>query len=147
MDGPSGLVIGGETRGSCDDGGKGALVRITPQFVATQIWKDDDPFPSTVQSMVSAKDIIFFAVKRQRPIGVRRVDAALSSAGSKRWGDTGDELLEFSLLQIQGDGMPTPWYDSSFGLSAYAQGLLLDGNSKPVLYGSLGGRPAISIQQ
>jgi CHAT domain-containing protein len=147
VDGPSGLVIGGEARASCDDGGRAALVRITPQLAATQIWKDDDPFPSSVQSIASANEMTFFAVKRQRPIGVRRVDSALSPAGSKRWGDTGDELLEFSLLQIWEDGMPTSWYDSSFGLSAFAQGLLLDGNSKPVLYGSLGGRPAISIQQ
>jgi hypothetical protein len=145
-DGPSGLTIGGETRASCEDGGKAALVRITQQLSASQIWKDDDQFPSTVQSITEENDNTLFAVKRQRPIGVRRLGALAPAAASKRWGDDGDELLEFSIFQMGGDNNPRSKYDSSFGISAFVQGLVLD-RGKPVMYGSLGGRAAISFQQ
>ncbi|WP_342712880.1 CHAT domain-containing protein [Bradyrhizobium sp. B124] len=145
-DGPSGLIVGGEARGACDDGGKAALVRVTAELATSEIWRDDDVFPSSVQSIVAAKGRSLFAVKRQRPIGVRRAGATAPNAGSKRWGDTGDELLEFSIFQSGDDGKPVSLYNSSFGLSTYAQGIVLNGD-KPIIYGSLGGRAAITSQR
>ena len=142
-DGEQELKIGGQTRGSCEDGGKGILLRVTPELRSSAIWKDDDAFPSNIQSVATSRDEIFFAVKRQRPIGVRRLGAATPEVTTKRWGDGGDELLEFSILMLGADGSATSVYDSTFGLSAFAQGIVLD-RGKPMIYGSLGGRPAIS---
>jgi hypothetical protein len=70
------LKVGGQTRGSCEDGGKGILLRVTPELRSLTVWKDDDAFPSNIQSVATSRDEILFAVKRQRPIGVRRLGAA-----------------------------------------------------------------------
>lgn len=137
------LKIGGQTRGSCEDGGKGLLLRVTQDLTSSTLWKDEDAFPSNLQSVTTSGDETFFAVKRQRPIGVRRLGVETPEATSKRWGDGGDELLEFSVFKLGADGNTTSAYDSTFGLSAFAQGIVLD-QGKPVIYGSLGGRPAIS---
>lgn len=141
--GESRLMIGGQTRGYCDSGGKGLLIAASPELTPSPLWKDDDQFPSNVQSVASANGETLFVVKRQRPIGVRRLGVAAPESNSKRWGDGGDELLEFSVLRIGQDGAAVPTYNSSFGLSAFAQGIVFD-RGAPVIYGSLGGRAAIS---
>ncbi|MET4043370.1 CHAT domain-containing protein [Bradyrhizobium sp. RT6a] len=140
------LKIGGQTRGACEAGGKGLLLQVGRQFTFSALWKDDDPFPSNVQSVASEQGETFFAVKRQRPIGVRRLGVTTAETGSKRWGDSGDELLEFSIFKIGPNGGAVPSYNSAFGLSAFAQGLVFD-RGKLVIYGSLGGRPALSTRQ
>jgi len=137
------LKIGGQTRGSCEDGGKGLLLKVTQDLTSSTLWKDDDAFPSSLQSVTTSGDETLFAVKRQRPIGLRRLSVAAPEVTTKRWGDGGDELLEFSILKLGADGNATSVYDSTFGLSAFAQGIVLD-RGAPVIYGSLGGRPAIS---
>jgi hypothetical protein len=143
--GDSELKLGGETRGACESGGRGLLLQIKAQFKPSTIWKDTDPFPSNVQSVASSHGETFFAVKRQRPIGARRLGAAIADAGSKRWGDSGEDLLEFSIVRIGQDGAAVPFYDSAFGLSAFVQGLVIN-RGNPVIYGSLGGGPALSTQ-
>lgn len=85
------LQLGGQTRGTRDAGGKGLLLQVGPQFTSSALWKDDDPFPSNVQSVASEQGETFFAVNRQRPIGVRRLGATTADAGSKRCGDRGEE--------------------------------------------------------
>jgi hypothetical protein len=140
------LKIGGQTRGPCETGGKGLLLQINPQFNSSTLWKDSDPFPSNVQSMASEQGETFFTVKRQRPIGVRRLGAAVAETRSKRWGDNGEELFEFSVFKIVADGSVVPTYNSAFGLSTFVQGLVFD-RGNPIIYGSLGGRAALSTQQ
>ena len=137
------LKIGGQTRGACEAAGKGLLLRVNAHWTSSVLWKDDDPFPSNIQSVVSEQDQTFFAVKRQRPIGVRRFGAAVAESGSKRWGDGDDELLEFSTFRMGPNEAAVPIYNSAFGLSVFVQGLVFYAG-KPVVYGSLGGRPAIS---
>ncbi|WP_161534930.1 CHAT domain-containing protein [Bradyrhizobium sp. LCT2] len=141
-----GLRIGGQTRGPCEDSGKGLLLQVTPELTSSPLWKDDDPFPSNIQSLTVTDGETLFAVKRQRPIGVRRLGAVSPEVTTKRWGDDGNELLEFSLLKLSADGGTISLYNSAFGLSAFAQGVVFS-RGKPVIYGSLGGRPAISAQQ
>jgi CHAT domain-containing protein len=140
------LKIGGQTRASCEAGGKGFLLQVSPQLTSLPLWKDYDQFSSNVQSVASYKGETFFVVKRERPIGVRRISSETPETTSKRWGDKGDELIEFSIFKTRGDGDAVPAYNSSFGLSAYAQGLIFY-NGRPVIYGGLGGQPAISAQQ
>lgn len=140
------LKIGGQTRAACEAGGKGILLQISPQFTWSTLWKDDDPFSSHVQSVASGERETLFTVMRQRPVGIRRLSAAAIDPGSKRWGDDGEELLEFSIFRIGPNGDAIPSYHSAFGLSAFAQGLVLD-RGQPVIYGSLGGRPALSGRQ
>ncbi|MDA9464740.1 hypothetical protein XH87_08980 [Bradyrhizobium sp. CCBAU 53415] len=124
------LKIGGQTRGSCEDSGKGILLRVTPGLRSSTVWKDDDAFPSNIQAVATSTDEILFAVKRQRPIGVRRLGAAAPEVATKRWGDGGDELLEFSILKLGVDGRAISIYDSAFGLSSFAQGLVLHRGSR-----------------
>lgn len=144
--GDGGLKLGGETRGPCETGGRGVLLKINSQFNSSTLWKDTDPFPSNIQSLASERGETIFAVKRERPIGVRRLGAIVAEAGSKRWGDSGEALLEFSIMRIGHDGAAVSLYDSAFGLNAFVQGLVFN-RGKPAVYGSLGGRPALSIPQ
>lgn len=141
--GESQLRIAGQVHGPCEEGGKGLLLSVTPELTSTTLWKDDDAFPSSVQSLATSGDQTVFTVKRQRPIGVRRLNTAAPEITTKRWGDAGDELLEFSVLNLGTDGSATSLFNSAFGLSAFAQGIVLNAG-KPVIFGSLGGRAAIS---
>ncbi|MFT4115930.1 CHAT domain-containing protein [Bradyrhizobium sp.] len=141
--GESQLRIAGQVHGPCEEGGKGLLVSVTPELTSTTLWKDDDAFPSSVQSLATSGDQTVFTVKRQRPIGVRRLNTGAPGVKTKRWGDAGDELLEFSVLNLGTDGSATSLFNSAFGLSAFAQGIVLSAG-KPVIFGSLGGRAAIS---
>ena len=94
------------------------------------------------QSFDETTDAMAILVRRQRPLGVRAIEQK-RAAESKRWGDDGVEMLEFSLLKIHSNGTVLGQYNSSFGISAFAQGMV-HWRNKLAIFGSLGGLPAIS---
>jgi hypothetical protein len=77
------------------------------------------------------------------PLGVRVIEQKQGVAESKRWGDDGVELWEFSLLKIDSNGKLLGQYDSTFGISSFPQGII-HWRNKLMIFGGLGGRPAIS---
>ncbi|WP_027576981.1 hypothetical protein [Bradyrhizobium sp. WSM1743] len=119
---------------------------MTPGLRSSTVWKDDDAFPSNIQVVATSTDQILFAVKRQRPIGVRRLATATLEVSRPSAGATAAMNYWNSQLKLGVDGTAISIYDSAFGLSSFAQGLVLH-RGKPVICGSLGGRPAISAQQ
>jgi hypothetical protein len=139
------LMLGGEKRQHCARNGTAQLVEISEQGASRQIWADDDPFPSGVGALSASDDDIALVVNRQRPIGIRSMTPKAIDLSSKRWGDDGREQWEFSSLALNKDGKVLQRYDSSFGLSSYVQGMVRDRDATFV-FGSLGGRPAISMQ-
>jgi hypothetical protein len=137
------LTLAGEARTSCEQGGKAAVLTVSAGE-AKQIWKDEDQFSSNVQSLTKTDDGMLLTIRRQRPIGVLRLSTTQPGTVSKRWGDQADQLLEFSVLAIRKDGSSASEYNSSFGVGAFAQGVFIQ-DRKAIAFGSLGGRPAISV--
>jgi hypothetical protein len=135
-------IIGGQNREPCSDVSAASMMEFMPDSSRNMIWRDDDPFPSSVQSFADGGDGLAILVRRQRPLGVRAIEQK-RAAESKRWGDDGAEMLEFSLLKIGSNGTVLRQYNSSFGISAFAQGIV-HWRDRLVIFGSLGGRPAIS---
>jgi len=78
-------------------------------------------------------------------MGVRSLGQS-SDGASKRWGDDGSDLWEFSILELTLSGEIARRYDSEFGLSSFVQGILVAKNNV-IAFGSLGGRPALSSDQ
>jgi CHAT domain-containing protein len=136
-------VIGGQNREPCSDAGAASLTELRIDGSRKMIWTDDDPFPSSVESFDEAADGLAILVRRQRPLGVRVIEQTKATDGSKRWGDDGVEMLEFSVLKIDSNGKSLGQYDSTFGISAFAQGIV-HWHNKVAIFGGLGGRPAIS---
>jgi CHAT domain-containing protein len=137
------IYLGGESRNSCDDGGNASAFKVSPNLTAQQIWKDDDQFPSSIQALKTLGDGMIFSVKRERPIGARRLGSKAPDLTKKRWGDNDEQLMEFSILRVNADGISASEYNSTFGLGAFTQGIFLL-QDRPIVFGSLGGRPAIS---
>jgi CHAT domain len=139
----SDIILGGETRDRCSQNGSASLLKIDAQGKSHLFWRDTDLFASNIQSFERVQDGLAILVKRERPIGVRSIASKETSADSKRWGDDGVNLWEFSLIRIGKEANSLSRYDSSFGLSSFAQGIVVHRDSL-IVFGSLGGRPAIS---
>jgi hypothetical protein len=136
------LLLGGLKRSACSDSGAAAIYEVTSSETPRLFWIDNDLFPSNVQSVRRFNEGVAVVVKRERPVGVRSVTQSTDGA-SKRWGDDGSELWEFSILEIDRNGGIGAQYDSAFGLSSFVQGIVV-ANGDLVAFGSLGGRPALS---
>jgi hypothetical protein len=139
------LMLGGERREGCARTGTAELVEVSAQGASRRVWADDNPFPSGVGALSASDAGIALVINRQRPIGIRSMTSTAIDMSSKRWGDDGREQWEFSTLALNKDGKVLQRYDSSFGLSSYIQGMVRDRDATFV-FGSLGGRPAISMQ-
>jgi hypothetical protein len=133
--------VGGMRRGACSESGAAAVYEVTPPAAPQLFWVDDDLFPSNVQSIRRFNTGFALAVKRQRPVGVRLLGQS-SQGASKRWGDDGSDLWEFSILEIAPNGEIARRYDSEFGLSSFVQGIVV-AKGNVIAFGSLGGRPAL----
>jgi CHAT domain-containing protein len=136
-------IVAGHNRERCSDDTRARLIEFMADNSHKTVWTDEDPFPSSVQSFTELADGLAVLVRRQRPLGVRFVAQKAGATESKRWGDDGVELWEFSVIKIAFNGRLLGIYDSTFGISSYAQGIIRWQN-KPTIFGSLGGRPAIS---
>jgi hypothetical protein len=138
------VLLTGRLRERCADRGQAALVRFDEAKRFSTFWRDHDIFPSNAQSLIaSSTSTKTLLVRRQRPTGVRSADPDALPADSKRWGDKGSELFQYSLVSVDRDYREVGAYNSSFGISAFPKGMARL-NNQTVLYGSLGGRPAIS---
>jgi hypothetical protein len=137
--------VGGMKRSACSDSGAATVYEVTSPNTPQLFWVDDDLFPSNVQSIRRFNTGFAVAVKRQRPVGVRSLGRSYD-ATSKRWGDDGSDLWEFSILELTLNGEIARRYDSEFGLSSFVQGIVVAKNNV-IAFGSLGGRPSLSSDQ
>jgi hypothetical protein len=139
----SDVILGGETRERCSQNGSASLFKVDPQGKSHLFWSDTDLFASNVQSFENVRNGLAILVKRERPIGVISIPSKETSGDSKRWGDDGVNLWEFSVMRISREANLLSRYDSSFGMSSFAQGMMVLRDNL-VVFGSLGGRPAMS---
>ena len=144
-------LLGGALHESCARTAKASLIQVPPldganPITTTTLWTDDDPFSSKVQALVPTEKGMTILVQRERPIGVRTLQPAKLDVGSKRWGDEGNTLTEYSLMTFDQDFKPTGRSESSFGISAFPQGMTVANDNTLVLFGSLGGRPAMTLR-
>ena len=138
------IFIGGAFRERCSQTTTAALVEITNGSPQT-VWRDSSLFSSQLRSVTFDTSGASLLIARERPVGVRTVRPA-AVMDSKRWGDGGDTLWEYSMVKLDPAMKQLSRSDSSHGLSAYPQGAVATSRGA-VIFGTLGGRPAMSPLQ
>ena len=86
----------------------------------------------------------FLDRRYDRTLGIE-TSTSPSNGFDKRWGDENSASRESSLLYIDRDGRVVDRTNFSAGLAVYAHGMEMIGRH-PVLYGAVGGIPAVALQ-
>jgi hypothetical protein len=111
---------------------------------AELIWKDGDLAISSVRGVTAADGQLVMAVGYERTIAVQLAKPIYSDLGSKRWGDDSASMLEASIIRLSPkDGAIVERRNLSAGLGISLQGIEIVGG-EPIVYGSLGGVPAMT---
>ena len=140
------LFIGGDALEECSLHGTASVARFARTGEAELLWKDDDPFRSSVRGMNIIGNLIVIAAGHERRLGLENpppvnLDYYLHS---KRWGDESGVSRECSLVQLSARGKLISRRYISAGLSVYVQGIALP-KDQLTIYGALCGMPAMTL--
>src|SRR5262249_12136051 len=132
---------------NCSMYGKAALYKLS-EFSSREIfWNDPDLFKGSVRGITSTSEGLWIAVGYQRALGRQLVRSGWSSGVEykKRWGEDASTVHEASLIKLLGDGTAIIRKSLSAGLSIFVTGIEHNpGAESPIIYGTLGGMPALS---
>ncbi len=137
------LFLGGEKFDNCAMSGAAALFRFRGEGDAQLIWKENDLFSSNVTGLKAIDRTIVAAVRHERTLGINATTGRSTEPNDKRWGERSAVSRESSLIYFDANGAILKRRNYSAGLAIYVQGLEFIGQ-EPVLYGSIGGMPAIT---
>ena len=141
----NGIFVGGERLDGCAQKGYAEILKIPTVGPERVIWKERNIFPSTVRGM-TVDDGLNVVVNYERAIGINVAKPInIETIGyDKRFGDDNMAIREASLLRLSIDGKIQSRQDFSAGLSIILTGVAMI-DQKPVVYGTLGGEPALAL--
>jgi len=138
------LYLGGEATDGCAMRGRAAIYRLQADGETSLFWTENTLFPGNVAGMQVLDDELLAAVGYERSLGIET--RRPSSGGySKRWGDQDSASREAALLRIDRRGEVIRRANFSAGLAIFVHGLEVIGG-RPLLYGTVGGIPAVARQ-
>ena len=140
--GKDALFVGGETLNKCSLKGVASIWRFGPREEPKALWSDDEVFYSAVRGLDVEGSTLVAAIAHERTLGIKTLGPGRPERGGKRWAE-GATLREGSLIRLSFDGSELERQYMSAGVGMYLQGLKIV-RGRPVLYGSLGGLPALT---
>jgi len=138
------LYLGGEATDGCAMRGRTAMYPLQKDGEATSFWNEDTLFDSDVVGMKVLDGELLATVRYERSLGIE-TRTSLSDGYDKRWGDENALSRESALLYIDRTGRIAGRTNFSAGLAVFVRGLEMIGR-RPVLYGAVGGIPAVAPQ-
>ena len=139
------LHLGGEVTDDCAMRGHAAIYSLdAADGEPRPLWSEDTLFISNISGLNVLDDQLLATLRSERTLGIETRRSS-SDAGNKRWGDEDSALRESSLLHIDRTGRIAQRRNLSAGLAVFVRGVEVIGR-RPVLYGSIGGIPAVTGQ-
>jgi hypothetical protein len=139
------LYLGGEVTDDCAMRGQAAIYSLdAADGEPRPFWSEDTLFISNISGLNVLDDQLLATLRSERTLGIETRTSS-SDAGNKRWGDEDSALRESSLLYIDRAGRIAQRRNLSAGLAIFVRGVEVI-SRRPVLYGSIGGIPAVTGQ-
>ena len=136
------MFVGGEMLNKCSLKGVAAIWRFSPHEEPKSLWSDDEVFYSAVRGLDIEGSTLVAAIGHERTLGIETRGPSRTDHAGKRWAE-GATLLEGSFVRLSFDGSVLERQYLSAGVGMYLQGLKIV-RGRAVLYGSLGGLPALT---
>jgi hypothetical protein len=138
------LYLGGEAIDGCAMQGRAAIYRLQADGEASLFWNEDTPFASDVVGMKVLDDQLLATVRYQRTLGIETRTSSSDGYNKRLWDDN-SASLESALLYLDRTGRVAGRINFSAGLAVFVDGMEMIGR-RPVLYGAVGGIPAVALQ-
>ncbi len=137
------IYVGGQEVDGCSQFGNASIFRLDQSLKIDRFWKSANVFPTSIKGMTISPNVFEVAVAKERFMAIRDDEINVTGEYRKRWGENEKSVAEASIVKLSASGKLLSEKNFASGLGVWVHGIAKI-NGKSLLYGSLGGDPAMS---